>query len=327
MLHFKFELAFNGQERTLILMAGLHNKADQPQTALDLLSKALSISEKISDLKGQSLAFNEMGNTQRSLGNDAEALKSYRTALALRKQIGDRAGEVETLSNIAAFSAQQQQPEIAVAFYKEAINQIEGIRKELRTLTLAEQKAYADTVAHVYRSLADLLLSQDRILEAQQVLELLKVQELRNFTREPRSNLQSQDVVVAYEPLPIVVETYNSRRKTRSNVQSQGVATTNSESMVVEIHNSLIKFGTDVKQCEVVRRPLLSQKLDQLEAINAQFDQTVQALETEIRTRRAQDFEFFDPNKLVQKAEAIFAAQPNTVIVYPLVLEDKLWVL
>ncbi len=289
---------FNGQERALIRMASLYNKVGQHEDALDLLYKALTISEKIRDRKGLALTFNEIGTTQLSLNNYPEALKFYRYALALRKQIGDRAGTVETLSNIAAFSEQQEKPEIAVVFYKEAINQIEGIRKELRTLSISEQEAYADTVAHIYRSLADLLLSQDRILEAQQVLELLKVQELRNFTRE-----------------------------TRANIQLQGIAASDSEERVVETHDSLIQFGTDVKQCEENGCPLLSQKLDQLEEINAEFEKTVQALETEIRTRRAQDFEFFDPNKLVRKAEAIFAAQPNTVIVYPLVLEDKLWVL
>jgi CHAT domain-containing protein/outer membrane protein assembly factor BamD (BamD/ComL family)/intracellular sulfur oxidation DsrE/DsrF family protein len=293
---------FNGQERALILMASLYNKTGQPQKALQLLSQALSISGKISDRKGEALAYNEIGTTELSLNNYPAALKSYRYALALRQQIGDRAGVVETLSNIASFLEQQQQLEVAIVFYKEAINQIEDIRKELRTLSISEQEAYANTVAYVYRSLADLLLSQNRILEAQQVLELLKVQEMRNFTRDTRANTLSQSA-------------------------GQGVATYDSESRVVETHDSLIKFGADVKQCEAVRCPLLSKKLDQLEAINSEFEKTVQLLETEIRSRRAQDFEFFDPNKLVRKAEAIFATQPNTVIIYPLVLEDKLWVL
>ncbi|PZD70695.1 Photosystem I assembly protein Ycf3 [Acaryochloris thomasi RCC1774] len=289
---------FNGQERTLIRMAGLYNKTGQHQEALDLLYEARSIAKKISDRKGEGLAHSEIGKTQDRLQQYSEALKSHRYALALRQQIGDRAGEVETLSDIASLLEQQQQPETAVVFYKEAVNQIEDIRKELTTLSISEQEAYADTVAHVYRSLADLLLSQDRILEAQQVLELLKVQELRNFTRE-----------------------------SRTNIESQGIATYESEAMVVETHDSLIRFGTDVKQCEEAQCPLLSQKLDQLEQINADFEKTVQELEAEIRSRRAQDFKFFDPNKLVRKAESIFAAQPNTVIVYPLVLEDKLWIL
>ncbi|MCY7321785.1 MAG: hypothetical protein LH660_08295, partial [Phormidesmis sp. CAN_BIN36] len=46
------------------------------------------------------------------------------------------------------------------------------------------------TVADTYRTLADLLLQQDRVLEAQQVLDLVKVQELDDYLRNVRGTAQ-----------------------------------------------------------------------------------------------------------------------------------------
>ncbi|MEO0409564.1 MAG: CHAT domain-containing protein, partial [Cyanobacteria bacterium P01_A01_bin.135] len=50
------------------------------------------------------------------------------------------------------------------------------------------QERYANTVADTYRQLADLLLQQERVLEAQRVLDLLKVQELDNSLEGLRRN-------------------------------------------------------------------------------------------------------------------------------------------
>ncbi len=71
-------------------------------------------------------------------------------------------------------------PELAIAFYKQSINVTESIRKELRVLSIDQQRSYERTVAANYRSLAALLLRQGRVMEGLQVLDLLKVQELQD---------------------------------------------------------------------------------------------------------------------------------------------------
>jgi len=118
---------------------------------------------------------NNIGLVYGRMGANTQALETYRQALALFREFNDRPGERTTLSNIGSLLEKQNKPELAIAFYKEAVNITEAIRQDLQKLTIEEQKAYTQTVADTYRSLADLLLSQGRILEAQQVLELLKV--------------------------------------------------------------------------------------------------------------------------------------------------------
>ncbi|ERT08799.1 CHAT domain protein [Lyngbya aestuarii BL J] len=46
-----------------------------------------------------------------------------------------------------------------------------------------------------------------------------------------------------------------------------------------------------------------------------------------IRENRQTDDTFYDPRYLNETARAIVEAQPGTVLIYPLVLEDKLWIL
>lgn len=58
------------------------------------------------------------------------------------------------------------EPELAIVFFKQAINRWEAIRGDIRRLGI-------ERVSVSYRRLADLLLQADRIPEAQRVLDLL----------------------------------------------------------------------------------------------------------------------------------------------------------
>ena len=93
-----------------------------------------------------------------------------------------KVGEGLSLSNIGSTREKQQQPELAIVFYKQSVNVREGIRQDLRKLPREQQESYTQTVADTYRSLADLLLSQGRVLEAQQPLEgEIKDKNVRNL--------------------------------------------------------------------------------------------------------------------------------------------------
>jgi CHAT domain-containing protein len=243
----------------------------------------------------QVLVINNMGLVYAQRGEYTQALETYRKALALFKVLNDRPGERLALSNIGALLEKQQKSELAIAFYKEAVNITEAIRQDLQKLTIEEQKAYTETVADTYRSLADLLLSQGRILEAQQVLELLKVQELRNFTRD-----------------------------TRAGGENSGIATNPTEAEILKIHGTLIALGRKIEECQQCAER--SKLLDQREVIAKEFEENVRSLEQEIRERTAKDDSFVDPRKLGGNAEAI-VSEPGTVMIYPLVLENKIWIL
>ncbi|HBE21145.1 MAG TPA: hypothetical protein DEG17_11955, partial [Cyanobacteria bacterium UBA11149] len=248
------------------------------------------------DPRARILPINNIGLVYTQTGDYSKALETYRKALTLFRELNDRPGERLTLSNIGILLERQQKPELAIVFYKEAVNISEKIREDLNTLTIEEQKSYTETVADTYRRLADLLLSQGRILEGQQVLELLKVQELRNFTRD-----------------------------TRAGGENSGISTNPTETEILKIHGSLIALGQKIENCQGCAER--SQLLDQRDIIAKEFEDTVRSLEQEIRARNTNDKAFLDPTTLTSNAEEIVSAQPGTVLIYPLVLEEKLWIL
>src|SRR5919202_807668 len=163
--------------------------------ALGFLNQALVIRQAISDKAGEGTTLNSLGEVYARLGDYSESLQHFQQALAIRREIGDKAGEGRTLSNIGILLTKQNQPELAILFYKQSVNVTEGIRREIKELSREAQQSFLETVAGRYRRLADLLLRQNRVLEAQQVLDLLKVQELDDYLRNVRGNQLTQQGV------------------------------------------------------------------------------------------------------------------------------------
>jgi CHAT domain-containing protein len=72
------------------------------------------------------------------------------------------------------------QPAIAIYYGKQAVNAVQGLRGHVGN-TESDQ-SLVDKMAPVYRDLAELLIQQGRLSEAQQVLAMLKEQEFIQFT-------------------------------------------------------------------------------------------------------------------------------------------------
>lgn len=124
------------------------------------------------------------------------------------REIGDREGEGITLSNIGLLLENQKQPELAIVFFKQSVNVREAIRKDNRGLSQDLQQSYTETVSDTYRRLADLLLQADWVLEAQQVLDLLKVQELDDYLKNVRGNAQTASGVEYWQPEQKILDLY-----------------------------------------------------------------------------------------------------------------------
>ncbi|MEX0269165.1 CHAT domain-containing protein [Leptolyngbyaceae cyanobacterium UHCC 1019] len=264
--------------------------------AIEFHQQSLAVAREIKDRLGEGTSLSNLGSAYQTLGEYGKAIKFHQQSLAIAREIKDRAGEGNVLNNLGNLVVKQQ-PELAIAFYKQSVNVRETIRQPLRTLSRELQESYAQSVSGTYRALADLLLAQGRILEAQQVLELLKIQEIREFTREARTTT------------------------------SAGITTTASEAKILKEHGSLIAFGQKVDACKQSRCAQLSQLNDQQQALTQQYNQTVSSFEKEIRRRKSVDDALLDPRNLSAKAKDIVESQPGTVLIYPFVLEDKIWLL
>ena len=274
-----------------------HSLGQYPK-AIEFNQQSLAIEREIGDRKGEANSLGNLGGVYHSLGQYRKAIEFNQQSLAIEREIGDREGEGITLSDIGSTLEEQQQPELAIVFYKQSVNVRESIRQDLRKLPRDQQESYTQTVADTYRSLADLLLSQGRVLEAQQVLELLKIQELRDFTRNARAG-----------------------------GETAGIALSRIEEDILNKYGTLIVFGLKLYECEQQKCNILSQLRDQLDTLTQQFNQDTNTFRKTLQERLAKDPALLEPEQVRNTAAKIVTAEPDTILVYPLVLKDKIRIL
>jgi len=178
----------NGEGNALSSLGNAYFKIRQYQKAIDFHQQSLVITRQIGVRYGEAISLHNLGAVFKNLGQYQKAIDFFQQSLAIERLIGNRAGEATSLHNLGAVFKDIKQPAIAITFYKQAVNTFEPIRKDIRELPKEIQNSYKETVADSYRQLADLLLQQDRVMEALQVLDLLKVQDLQDFLKDVKGN-------------------------------------------------------------------------------------------------------------------------------------------
>ncbi|MEA5486509.1 MULTISPECIES: CHAT domain-containing protein [Pseudanabaena] len=270
--------------------------------AIEFHLQFLAIAREIKDRLGEGQSLNNLAAAYGKLNRDREAMISYQQALTIAREIGNRADEGLALSNLGEVLSKAKRPELAILFYKQSINVREAIRKDISKLDKDIQKSYLATVEKTYRNLADLLLKQDRILEAQQVLDLLKVEELNEYLRTP----------------------------TRSSQTEQGTELRNQEKQFIALALELDdlqkrKLANNITAAEQVRlNQLVKSEQEQKNQFIAFLDSDpVQTLVEELRLKeRQQNVDI--TNNFQNLRTDILSKYPNAVLLYPLILKDRL---
>ena len=185
---FEFSKYPSGWSQALNSIGKIYNQLNQPDKALENFQKALKLTQQFSEPRRQGQSLEYIGLTYHKRQDYHQALSFYNRSLILRRSIGDREGEAIVLNHIGDTLRETKDLDLAILFYKESVSRYETIRTELRQLPKEQQSSYLKTVERTYRNLGDLLLKRDRILEAQQVLDLLKFQELEQYLNRIRSS-------------------------------------------------------------------------------------------------------------------------------------------
>jgi CHAT domain-containing protein/tetratricopeptide (TPR) repeat protein len=291
-----------GEGTTLNNIGGNYDSLGQYSKALATYQQSLAISKEIGDRAGEGTTLNNIGKVYGVLGQYPKALETFQRSLAISKEIGDRAGEGATLDNIGYSYGALKLPESSISFLKQAVNVYESIRHDNLPLSREQQESYTKTVESTYRKLADLLLSQGRLIEAQQVLELLKVQEIYGIDSENRAILTPS-----------------------------GIQYTATEAEINKQHGNLVALGQKLYACEEASKfkctaNQKSQWQSQRQALQQQFDQTLQEAEGKAKNRIRQSA-VTGKDDFIKSYQNLVETQPGTLLVYPFVTEDKLWLL
>lgn len=298
------------QARAFSGIGEIYLKQSQPQKALPLLQQALDIQQQVGARQNAAETLNIIGQAQRNQPQLAQA--SLQQSLAIAQQIGDRPTEAKALGQLAALYQQQNQPEIAIALYKQSVNTYETVRSGLTQLDRGLQQSYADSIADPYRTLAELLLQQNRILEAQRVLDLLKIQELDDYLRNVRSGSNSPGIPTL-EPEKLLL------------------------SGIHDILEKTVPIGEELSRLRQIaadrRTAPEKQRIAQLEQLQRQItndfnafvlSKPVQDLIAQLRPE-TRDPDFADEmSRLLSIQPTLAALDQNAVLIYPLILPDRI---
>ncbi len=299
-----------GEGITLNNIGLMSDRLGEHSQALASLNQAREIFEHLGNRASVGNTLDSLGTVYKSLGKYPQALKSYQQALVILQEVGARDIERDTLGHMGELFAQQHQSELAIIFYKRSVNVTEAIRQDLRTLSQDQQKSYANTVALHYRSLTDLLLRQNRVLEAQQVLDLLKVQEIQDYLH----NVRGADLnVLGIDNLPTeqqILDKYTA-------IQNQA---TELGKELADLENIPETRRTTAQKQRIA---LLEQNQEKILADFNQFAQSPEIVALVQQLSKAtprENLNLTQLNKLRDELKQI----PGSVLLYPLILPDRL---
>ena len=276
----------------------LGNDAQAMQEAQNFLTFARKTQNSLWEKSALSL----IGGLHEKFGRKEQAIATYQQALAITTDNQILGADAYILAGLARIYRNLNQPNIAIKYYKDSINKIEEIRHGIEGLPPELQKSFLDAtidfnrvkISDIYRQLAELLLSEGRNKEALYVQELLRGQEIRDFISTGRGATNKPQISL-----------------------------TPTEKKVPTFSQPLIALGNQIIACERLHPQQCVELKNQQGKLIDQYSQQLKVHDKEIRENRQKDGTFFDPSSL-GKIREIVEAQPDTVMIYPLVTEKEL---
>ncbi|MBS1718606.1 MAG: CHAT domain-containing protein [Armatimonadetes bacterium] len=174
-------------------------KLGRSSEALAPLQEALQLEEQCDDNRSEASTLDNVGLAYSELRNFDKAYIFFGRALALDHTLHLPGSEGFALSRMAHALAANGMPDLAITFGKEAVNVYQGMRQRAKGLGGAAEQTYSTSVAPTYRELADLLIKQGRLVEAEEVMDLLKEQETFAFVRGTKHGFEDTISKLAIE--------------------------------------------------------------------------------------------------------------------------------
>jgi CHAT domain-containing protein/tetratricopeptide (TPR) repeat protein len=206
------------EANTLSNIAGVYMDLHQFRTSLVFYNQALYIHHGLGESQAEAMTLTNIGAAYAFMGQPRKAQGFYKAAIRLEKEGEDRLTRAYTLWGLASLEnddalegylaaldiaqaagnpdwqgliesslmdhfRRHEQLEAAIFFGKQAVNHYQQIRNNMKGLDSGLVASFVRSKSDTYRQLAELLAQQDRLTEAERVLDLLKEQELKETVR------------------------------------------------------------------------------------------------------------------------------------------------
>jgi CHAT domain-containing protein/Tfp pilus assembly protein PilF len=173
----------DGEAFALFDLGSTYCELRKYQDAIGYHNQALAILRDVHDPGGEGIALKELAIVYRKLHDYDKAADYAQKALTVDRQIKSRSSEVEALVELMEAARGAGRPRLAIFYGKQAVNTIQSLRSHLRGLDRDLQQSFLKGNERPYHTLAELLIAQGRLAEAEQVLDLLKEEEYFQYVR------------------------------------------------------------------------------------------------------------------------------------------------
>lgn len=212
------------EAETLGAMAGVYCDTGWPAVALRSYLRVLQLYRRTGDVPWQVITLNNLGMIEAEMHQKTLAQSYYLQSIALAPKAGDpvtpaysewgigeleRAGalssyiqsvrlarefehadlEGEVDSSLMDHFRSLHQLNSAIFFGKRAVDRFQSLRRSMGDMSNDITSAFLQRKSATYRTLAELLIDQGRLIEAQQVLDLLKIQQYSDYVGEQPTGL------------------------------------------------------------------------------------------------------------------------------------------
>lgn len=299
-----------GEAITLNNIGYIYDSIGEKQTALKYFNQSFPLSKAIGDKGGEGRTLSNIGKVYDSLGEKQKALDYYNRALRLMKEVEDKSNEAIILSNLLEIWRDLKNPRFAIFYGKQSVNFYQELRTNIKGLDKEIQKTYLKSIEKHYRKLADILIAQGRIAEAEQVLEMLKEEEFFSYLRRDANVANKHDTRISFT---------SSEKQAFADYEKFADDIT----LVAEELGELEKK----KNALGLGETLSTEDQKRFDELKKQYDLAIENFNKFLEELKVK---FGKENKKVEQIESGLLAllkrlnQPRTVIISTIVGEDKL---
>jgi len=161
---------------------------NQYEKAIEYFEQALAIHREIKNRAVEGITLNDLGNAWHALGQPDKAIGYHEQALQIAREVKTPADEASALNCLMLDWKTRNLPNLAIYFGKQSVNTYQGIRSNIRVLDAESQRSFLKSKEQTYRDLADLLIAQGRLPEAEQIIWMLKEEEYFEYIRRDSTN-------------------------------------------------------------------------------------------------------------------------------------------
>jgi CHAT domain-containing protein/Flp pilus assembly protein TadD len=292
-----------GVARTLNNMGLVYEDLGQRPKARDLYLEALSIWQQLGDRGGEAMILNNVGGLLNEVGEKEKALEYYREALTLATAASDPLREAQIFRNLM-LNRKTDEPGLAIFYGKQAVNLLQQVRGKIKGLDRKLRASFLATNDNYYHELADLLIAQGRLPEAQQVLDLLKEQEYADYVRGETAN--------ALSPLTLTP----AEKQAEEDYQKSTAQLVSMSEQWTQLKKNIARTAEQEKQYQ--------QLSDQLDAASKGLNGHYARLYVLFGKNRDANKQVADVKGDVSLLKQTIAKTPHTVALYTLVGSDRI---